>query len=322
MEIQKYAVSETLARQAKEMNSFGEYKQGTVTSEYERAMTKFETAVNKLIEKNSRFTYPATAEQMELVEYYADKYAQKLAEAFNKYNEIRTRCPSVMIAGPANFPVRKKEKQNAAMDSFLDQNGELFEPTNNYYFNKIEAILTNKTIYSNDALALEKLQNKLDDLQYKHNEMKARNAYYRKNKTMKGYEGISDETAAKIDKSIENAFSWEKQPYSSYHLSNSNAEIKRIKTRIEEITKVKAEAEKPATDKYPQIEGVEVVENAEAMRIQLIFDGKPDEETREMLKSNGFRWSPRFSAWQRQLNSNGIWATKKVLEQLKNKVIE
>lgn len=61
---------------------------------------------------------------------------------------------------------------------------------------------------------------------------------------------------------------------------------------------------------------MEVVENGEAMRIQLIFDDKPDEDTRTLLKSYGFRWSPSFGAWQRHLNANGVYATKTVLQKL------
>ena len=34
----------------------------------------------------------------------------------------------------------------------------------------------------------------------------------------------------------------------------------------------------------------------------------PDEATREALKSNGFRWSPKAGAWQRQLTSNAYYA--------------
>ena len=36
--------------------------------------------------------------------------AKKLADNFNKDSHINLRCPSVLIAGPANFPVRKKEQ--------------------------------------------------------------------------------------------------------------------------------------------------------------------------------------------------------------------
>ena len=94
--------------------------------------------------------------------------------------------------------MRKKEKQNAAREKFWSECGELFEPTDNYYFRKIKNILTNTTIYSNDALALEKLQNKLAELEDLQAKMKARNAYYRKNKTMRGYEGMSDEEIGEL----------------------------------------------------------------------------------------------------------------------------
>ena len=31
------------------------------------------------------------------------------------------------------------------------------------------------------------------------------------------------------------------------------------------------------------------------------------------LKHNGFRWSPRFSAWQRQLTDNAFYAVTRVV---------
>ena len=312
MEVKKYSINEATARTAQELNSFSGYIPNSATDKYLSLLNKFTAAVERLIGKDS-----VSAETWELVDYYADKYSAKLAAAINRENHIRAMCPSVMISGAGNFPVRKKEKQNAAMDKFWAESGDLFDPTENYYFKKIRAHLTNKTIYSNDALALEKLQNKLKDLEEKQAEMKAYNAYYRKNKTLKGFEGLSDEDAERLDKEIEK--SWYQQPFAPYELSNNNGKIKQTKERIAELTRLKEAAETPAEDKYPQVEGVEVVENAEAMRIQLIFDGKPDDETRSLLKSNGFRWSPSFGAWQRQLTGNGIYATKTVLKKLKDK---
>ena len=49
-------------------------------------------------------------------------------------------------------------------------------------------------------------------------------------------------------------------------------------------------------------------------RLQILFDGKPDEETRAALKSNGFRWSPKNQAWQRQLTRNAEYAARQVLD--------
>ena len=46
--------------------------------------------------------------------------------------------------------------------------------------------------------------------------MKKVNAYYRKNGTMKGFEGISDEKAAEIDEAVKSDYSWITAPSVSY----------------------------------------------------------------------------------------------------------
>lgn len=55
----------------------------------------------------------------------------------------------------------------------------------------------------------------------------------------------------------------------------------------------------------------------EAARVQLFFDGKPDDETRAKLKANGFRWSPRFGAWQRHNTPNGLAVARRFFENFK-----
>jgi len=60
-----------------------------------------------------------------------------------------------------------------------------------------------------------------------------------------------------------------------------------------------------------------VVEDENTMRIRLIFPDKPNEQKRSILKGNGFIWSPSAGAWQRQLNNNGRYAVKRVLEKLR-----
>ena len=61
-----------------------------------------------------------------------------------------------------------------------------------------------------------------------------------------------------------------------------------------------------------KFDGGEIVRNTEADRLQIIFDEKPDEQQRDALKQNGFRWSPRYGAWQRQLSSNAIYAARHI----------
>lgn len=316
MIIKRYTINEELAESSKMFWSMSDYVKNSATDEYNGYVDTFTEAVEKLIEKNAKTAFPANSEQLELVDYYADKYSAKLAEAINRRNRIETMCPSVFVSGGSNFPVHKKEQQNAARDKFHIECGSLFQPTDNYYFDKIRNILTNTTVYSSDALALEKLNCKLEKAERMQEKMKEANAYYRKHKTMKGYGELTDEKATKLDEAIKSGYSWGQQPYPSYYLQNNNAEIHRLRDRIASIKKLKERADKPTEDKYPKVDGVEVVENAEAMRIQLIFDGKPDDKTRDLLKRNGFRWSPSFGAWQRQLTANGIYATQDVLKKL------
>lgn len=59
----------------------------------------------------------------------------------------------------------------------------------------------------------------------------------------------------------------------------------------------------------------DVVANEEANRLQLVnFEEFPSSERRGILKDNGFKWSARFKAWQRQLTENAIAATWRVIE--------
>jgi len=307
-------INENLAREAKRANSFSDYKDGSATNSYKIALKEFNEAVDRL-KKRSNLLEAEAEEKLELVDYYCHKYAIKLAMAINRENEIRSRVPSVMICGSGNFPVKKKEKQNAAMQRFWEESGDLFSPTENYYFKKIENILLNTTIYSNDALAIEKLEIKLADLTEFQEEMKSANAYYRKKGTMKGYSDVTDEQAAKWDDKIENGYSWEKQAYPSYELKNNNGKIKQTRDRLERL---KAEKERGDIEYDCSDLGFTVKENKEIMRLQLFFEGKPDEETRKGLKSNGFVWSPSQGAWQRQLTNNARWALKYVIKELQN----
>lgn len=73
-----------------------------------------------------------------------------------------------------------------------------------------------------------------------------------------------------------------------------------------------SEAAKGMQFEEHQIGDVRLVRNTAIDRIQFLFPGKPDDETRQQLKRNGFRWSPREGAWQRQLTNNGIDAARRI----------
>lgn len=281
-----YEINETQARQAKAMWSFSEYEEGSETRVY-----------RKMVDAAYNLCEEAPEERREKALYYADMYAKKLAENINKRFRIELMCPSVMICGPANFPVRKKEKQNAASEKNSAEYGQI-----QGYLSKIKNLSNVSTaIMVGDENALELLQNKVVNLEALQADMKAANAYYRKHKTMRGYAELSEEEADSFDEQIKSGYSWEQQPYPSYTLTNNNAKLRSARQRLDGLTKTKA---RPTAEL--ETEHFKVIQNTEIMRLQLVFDGKPSAEIRSILKSNGFKWAPSQNAWQRQLTNNAM----------------
>ncbi|MGN0999710.1 MAG: hypothetical protein ACI4PO_09180 [Faecousia sp.] len=291
-----YPINEDTARRAKEMTSFDDYKPGSATASYR---SQVDEAV-KLAEAQKAKTDPMYHEK---IDNLLDLYARKLAENRNQYYSIQTRCHSIMIACGSNFPVAKKQKQNAAMDRNMEEYQEVQK-----ILDKIRAT-GQGGISSDDPQALDKLRAKLDKL-VKHQElMKAANAAIRMKDTEKGDAKLADlgYTPEEI-KQLREPDSCGRIGYPAYELSNNNANIKRIRERI-------AELEKRQTEAAPEgwtFDGGEVVINTELNRLQILFDGKPDDDIRAELKSHGFRWAPSQSCWQRQLTDNAICAAKKI----------
>jgi len=162
----------------------------------------------------------------------------------------------------------------------------------------------NNAISAGDPQALEKLTEKLQKCEEFQAVMKDVNSYWRKNGTCVGAPGITETQAEKLDQKIATTtLSWERQPFSSYDLTNNNAEIKRLKTRIAEISR-NQEIGFAGWD----FNGGKAEANASDNRLQLFFDEKPNDDQRSLLKANGFKWAPSVGAWQRQLNDNAIYA--------------
>jgi hypothetical protein len=296
--VKYYEINEEAARRAKDMNSFCGYTEGSATASYRRYVDE----ASELAEKCKKSVDPMYHEQINAL---LDRYAKRLAENLNNANVIDARVPSVMIAGPANFPVRAKEKQNAARDRNMEE------------YNEIRGLLEKMKsvghggIQSDDPNAIEKLREKICNAEVMQEHMKIVNAYYRKHKTLEGCDALNVKEIREITASMARDWRTDPSPFASYELTNNNANIRRMRERLEQLEKAKS-----TETKEHDINGIRVVENTEAMRIQLFFPGKPDDATRTLLKSNGFLWAPSVGAWQRQLTSNGRYACKMVLKQI------
>ena len=128
--------------------------------------------------------------------------------------------------------------------------------------------------------------------------------YYADKANSVGKAGISSDDANAIAKLAK-----------KYKSGVDSAEKRRIIDRVIDLHQRKDIAAKGNED-FSDL-GFKVERNSDINRLQLKFDGKPDESTRNILKSYGFRWSPREGAWQRQLTGNAEYSLKQVAEKLK-----
>lgn len=283
-----YQINEEAARRAKDMNSFSDYVPGSATAGYRRMVDE----AREIAEKQKARVDPMYHDK---IDYLVDLYARKLADNLNQANAIDARVPSILISGGSNFPVRKKEKQNAARDKNM---GEFM-----YIQGLLDKIRSTGMggISADDIHAVEKLEAKLEGLKADQEHMKAVNAYYRKHKTLEGCPVLTPEGAAEIQASMSRDWRKDPVPYPSFYLSNNNANIHRVEQRIADL-KNRSEF---AGWEFP---GGRAKINEGENRLQLFFDEKPDDGQRQALKHGGFRWSPSQGAWQRQLTRNAIYA--------------
>ena len=241
-------------------------------------------------------------------------YLQELAidqNKIEKYEKMcidqlsaKSRCASSMITGPANFPVARMEKANRVERKRCD---EMIE-----YYNKIVQQAKDEAFYkanpdkrpirSDDEDALERLSKKLGALK------QAQETMIKVNKIMR--KQPIDRAALVILLGSEKAADEILKPdcfggvgFASYSLANNRGRIKQVESRISEI-----ENRKAIMPKDIMINGVRVLENTDAMRLQIFFDGKPAREMIALLKSHAFKWAPSNMAWQRQLTNNAICA--------------
>ena len=204
--------------------------------------------------------------------------------------------------------MRKHNKQMAREDSLWKEYDEIKD-----LLHKMESVGTGPVDLA-DPHAREILTDQLQKLQARLDRNKAMNAYYRKHKSFSGFPELTDEAAARLDAQFAETRQqcpWIEKPCPDYELTSLRGKIKRVEERIAELDKRAQQAEQPSDNTaFP---GGEIVRNLEADRLQIIFDGKPDEGTRAALKQNGFRWSPRNQAWQRQLTANAETAARHIL---------
>ena len=192
-----------------------------------------------------------------------------------------------------------------------------------YWEQRAEAAEKNRAVSADDPEALEKLREKLTGLEAIQERLKADNKALRKAKISPDDSeatekmqaaGVSPQGITSLARLVR-ICRYHCEPYykhPTYTLTNNNANIKRVRKRIEELER---RAEIPAAAPIAG-DGFVIKEDTEWGRILIEFNGKPNERARSYLKSFGWRWAPSRSAWVRRLSHDGRARAKWAAEEL------
>lgn len=165
-------------------------------------------------------------------------------------------------------------------------------------------------ISSDDPDALIKLREKLASLEALHTKMKAANRLARKGDRAGLIElGFTEDQADNLLTSE----GFHGVGFPAYALSGNNGRMRQVRERIAALEQAgQRQAANIETDAYRYQEDVE--DN----RIKFFFDGKPSAEVRNVLKGNGFKWSPSRDGqpWVRKYTPQAKWAADAVRKAL------
>ncbi len=229
------------------------------------------------------------AERIERFQGYADNARKSAEDAFDRARSIADRIP---LGQPLLLGHHSEKRHRADLTRIDTAQSKCCSESNRakYWEERAQAAEKNRAISSRDPNALERLQSKLEKLTAERDRMKAVNRAWRAGK-LPGL-GFSEEEIARMTARIQEAYSWEKQPFPKWKVSNLSARVRDVQKRIEGL-----EQRAELSSETIEGNGYRIEFSDDPVRIEVYFDAIPPEETRTAMKRSGFRWSRYLKAW-------------------------
>jgi len=240
-----------------------------------------------------------------------DRMRSRYLSFYNDWISAKSRCASSAITGGSGFNVARAEKANAAEHNKMVFVLEFEKTMRKYVKKKLAAVYSNAELQEND---IERTRRNIAASKKLQENMKAGNKFYKawkKNPDAPAPAGLSESLIEQI-KAYKPTYSFDLSPFAPYQMQNNLANIKRMEGRLAEL-EAKSKAAEEVGEKQKELNGLKIVQNFTEDRLQLLFDDKPSEQVRSVLKYHGFKWSPNNSAWQRKLTDNAMYSLNKLL---------
>lgn len=275
------------------------------------------------------------------VEELADEWTDRFIHAWADYQHAGARTASWFVTGPARFPVEQNRKRMETEDRRRAEMLALIDGAGSWAAKRFRlARDRNLGPVGRAERELNDARRRLEQRERHQERMRAFNSALRE--AMRAHPDNEEAQRELIRLALvsagypadpeeiheRHAVNWTGgRGYAHFELANNSAEIRRLRLRVAQLERryeaAKADAERNADGAAntadagaEAVNGIRVVENVGMDRIQIFLPGKPDADTRQMLKRHGFRWAPSVGAWQRHLTFNGRIAAKAVMARL------
>jgi len=229
---------------------------------------------------------------------YEGKYIDHCRDWLGK----KSRCMSVMITGPANFPTRRNQKAN-------NSEQKSWEDFRQWRLRFSKAVHRVHMLSPEDDM--EVAIKKVDQLMTSQEIMKSANKIIRqKNKSdeEKIQEMIEAGLSEKLARGCMVPDCFGGLGFQSFTLTNNNARIKAAKDKI--ITMRRRIEVKNTFEAIPFDGGMIDIEND---RVTITHDEKPDRAVIDKIKSRGFHWSRNYGCWSRKHTANALYVAKELM---------
>lgn len=271
--------------------------------------------VVSMLERSEEHPAIRQARALGLPEPDPSAYARRIEEKRERLEDAaekrETSAARVLNVGPDHYSrdwafvsqpgrIVARDRWNRSVDRAIRESSEASE------LRSRAASLGRAGVSSDDPDGPEKLRARLAEMEAKRDEMKRRNAQYRK----VGAEGMTDADGtpwtdaakARLAKAIAAAYSWEKAPHAKWEIANLGANIRRVADRIEVLERAASEPEREPI----RGDGWTIYDDRDANRIGIRFPARQPDEVCARVKSMGFHWNRGAVAWTR-LRGGAAW---------------
>lgn len=297
----EFSINKEIAYKAFRNTSFNPERRG------ELFVKEFDDLLLSIKSKIFNDKFLETEKKQEIYE----RIAGKLKRLSESYLLAESRNVSVMIVGPAKFPVSRQQKVMRSVEKRLNEYVDAIDSLQNGGLSKIlyrnypdeakrelEENEDEKKLMINAKMFVENKIGEKDPEQFTFNAFPhLKNCFETvlKHKSFKACHKCIEYLESQLD---------------FCRITRNITILKRLLSAAEE--KATENEEKPVNSQ--DFKHFTVIENGPLNRYQILFGGKPAPEIIKNLKQNGFKWAPSQKAWQRQITISGKLAIKRFAE--------